>query len=258
MESNNASPDPADQVVQEKPGLVSRILMVFYEPARLFRSLTAKTSWLLPFIVIVILGGIAGHFVRPIMARDQGRVILKNMENYRQYMSAEQYEETMRRIKEGLAEAEENPVKWYHPLVMIGVPFVFLVIISAIGLVAGNFLFGGKVNFWMVMNVVAFAALIGLLGDLVRSAMALSKGSMHVYTGLGLLSFVGDDSFLFYFFRQIDVFSIWRIIVTSIGLGVVYNMKPKKFGYVLFSVWLVFIVAVAILNATILMGGFVY
>lgn len=258
MENNNTSSTPVQQAAHEKPGLVSRILKVFYEPTGLFRSLTAKTNWLLPFIVIVVLGGVAGYYVRPIEAKDQGKVILKNMEKYRQYMTPEQYEETIRRIKEGLAEAEENPLKWYYPLLMIGIPFVFLVIITLIGLVTGNFLFGGKSSFWIVMNVIAYAALIGLLGDLIRSAMVLSKGTMHVYTGLGLLGFVGYDNFLFYLFRQIDIFSIWRIVVTSIGLGVIYNMKPKKFAYVLFSVWLVFISAVAILNATILMGGFVY
>ncbi|MCX6829018.1 MAG: hypothetical protein NT002_07010, partial [candidate division Zixibacteria bacterium] len=55
-------------------------------------------------------------------------------------------------------------------------------------------------------------------------------------------------SFLFYLIRQIDAFTIWRIIVTAIGFGVIYNMKPKRFDYVLFPVWLIFIVLVSLGN----------
>ena len=121
-------------------------------------------------------------------------------------------------------------------------------IISLICIVAGNFLFGGKAGYWIILNVVLFSALIGVAGEIVRGLLMISKDSMYVYTGLGLLKPVDDGTFLHYFFRQIDLFSVWRIVVTSIGLGAIYQMKPKRFGYVLFSIWILFVLLVSVAN----------
>lgn len=43
-------------------------------------------------------------------------------------------------------------------------------------------------------------------------------------------------------------FSIWRILVTAIGLGVIYNMKTSKFAAVLYPLCFIFIMLVAVAN----------
>ena len=246
MEDNVISPTPESAV--QRPGLISRFWRVFVEPAKLFPTLNRKTDWIIPFVVVAVLGGIMGFMTRPIYTRELMPMALQNIEKYRQQMGEEQFNRVKAEIEKGFNEAMANPFKWYYFLIWFLYPLVIFGVISALGLIAGNFLFGGKANFWIIVNVVAYAALVGLLGDLVRSALVLSKDSISVYTGLGLLKPIDDGSFLFYLIRQIDAFTIWRIIVTAIGLGVVYNMKPKKFGYVLLSVWLIFIVLVSLGN----------
>ena len=108
-----------------------------------------------------------------------------------------------------------------------------------------------------MMNVVAFAAMVGLLGDIARFLIAIGKDSVWVYTGLGILKPMDDGSFLFYLLRQVDLFSIWRIIVTCIGLGVLYKMKPTRFAFVLFPIWIVFICIIAFANIYA-SGGIIY
>jgi Yip1 domain len=246
MENNDISPTP--ELAVPRPGLVSRFWRVFAEPAKLFPTLTKKTDWLIPFVIVAVLGGIVGFMTRPIYTRELMPMAIQNLEKYRQQMGEERFNQVKAEVEKGFNEAMANPFKWYYFLIWFLFPLVVFALISALGLVAGNFLFGGKANFWIIVNVVAYAALVGLLGDLVRSALIIGKDSISVYTGLGLLKPIDDGSFLFYLFRQIDAFTIWRIIVTSIGLGVVYNMKPKKFGYVLIPVWLIFIIIVSIGN----------
>ena len=112
---------------------------------------------------------------------------------------------------------------------------------------------GGKAGFWLVFNVIVFTGLIGLAGDVIKSIMILAKDTSYVYLGLGLLKPVNDGSFLFYLFRQIELFSIWRVIATCIGLGAVYNISGKKFGYALVPIWVVFVLLVAVAN--IFTGG---
>jgi len=244
MESTNQSTVES----ATRPGLIARVMTVFTAPTKAFAALTRKTDWIAALVIIAILGGIVGHLTRPIIVRDMLPAAEERLEQYRQYMSQAQYDEAMNRIAQARAEAEVNKFEWYFPLIVLGFPFIVMVIISALGLISGNFIFGGKANFWIIMNAVAFAALIGLFGDIVRGLMMLAKDSAQVFTGLGLLRPVNDGSFIFYLFRQIDIFSIWRIVATAIGLGIVYNMKPKKFAYVLFIVWIILIVLVAVAN----------
>ncbi|MCX6829140.1 MAG: YIP1 family protein [candidate division Zixibacteria bacterium] len=248
MEMENSVVSPTPESAVQRLGLISRFWRVFIEPTKLFPTLNRKTDWLIPFVIVAVLGGIMGFMTRPIYTRELMPMAMQNIEKYRQQMGEEQFNRVKAEVQKGFDEAAANPFKWYYFLIWFLYPLVIFGVISALGLIAGNFLFGGKANFWIIVNVVAYAALVGLLGDIVRTALVLSKDSISVYTGLGLLRPVDDGSFLFYLIRQIDAFTIWRIIVTAIGLGVVYNMKPKKFGYVLLSVWLIFILIVSLGN----------
>ena len=251
MDQENLS--STQPVSQERPGIPSLLISVFTSPSSVFGALTGKTVWIIPFVIIVIIGATiaspGGYFIRPIMSRDLYPTILQNIEQrYKAQLGEEQFNEIKAKMDQDMREKMENPFKWYDILTYSGFPFVISVVIAAICIISGNFLFGGKSNFWIVMNVVVFAALIGVLGDAIRGILVLLKDSIYVYTGLGLLKPTDNGSFLFYLLRQVDLFSVWRIAVTAIGLGAIYNMKPKRFAYVLFSVWIVFIVLVALAN----------
>jgi hypothetical protein len=247
VDSNNQQVDMTTE--SSGPGTVSRIFKVFFEPSKAFTGFAGKFEWIVPLLIIAIVGGILGYQVQPIFIEDRFEILQEKFADNPQVLEY---------IENSMEEARKHEFKWYFPVLALVVPFIFMAVIAALGLVIGNFVFGGKASFWTVMNVIAFAALVGLLGDIIRNVLMIAKNTSYIYTGLGILKPVDDGSFLFYLFRQIDVFSIWRIIVTAIGLGVVYNMKPKKFGYVLFGVWAVFILVVAILNATIFAGGLIY
>ncbi|MEW5925775.1 MAG: hypothetical protein AB1746_17480, partial [Candidatus Zixiibacteriota bacterium] len=223
-----------------------------------FGFLTRKTDWLIPLLIAAVVGSTLGHFIRPIYILDREKVAMERIEKYRDQIPTDRYNQIIENMSEQFAKAKANKYVWYIPLLAIALPFVFFAIITVIGLLTGNFVFGGKAGFWIVMNVVAFASLVGLLGDIVRMVLMLAKDSSYVYTGLGMLKPIDDGSFMYYLFSQIDVFSIWRIAVTCIGLGIIYKMKPSKFAYVLFTVWIIFIAAVALGNSTIFMGGIVY
>jgi len=249
---NNLQPSQVPEQI-ERPGILSRLIMVFSEPSGLFGKLTGKTDWLIPLIIVGLVGGIINYQTRPIYADGMYKTLVEKMETYREQMPAERYNQIMEDMEKKFAEARENPFEWYYPPLWFLIPFIFMAIIAVIGLMTGNFMFGGKANFWIIFNVVAYTALIGLLGDVVRSVMMVAKNSMYVYTGLGMLKPVNDGSFLFYLLRQVDLFSIWRIVVTAIGLGVIYKMKANKFAYILFAIWVIFMALVAVANQFI--GG---
>jgi hypothetical protein len=244
---NNIQPSQVSNRI-ERPGIMSRLLKVFSEPSGLFGNLIGKTDWLIPLIIIGLVGGIINYQTRPLYADGMYKAIVERVESYREQLPEARYNQIVEDMEKQFAEARENSFKWYYPPLWFLLPFIFMAVVAGVGLMTGNFVFGGKANFWIIFNVVAYAALIGLLGDLVRGIMMLAKNSMFVYTGLGILRPANDGSFLFYLLRQIDLFSIWRIVVTAIGLGVIYKMNPKKFAYILFAIWAIFMALVAVAN----------
>ncbi len=251
MENNIQTSQTSEQI--EQPGLISRIMMLFSEPSKLFGTLTGKTAWLIPLIIVGILGTAIYYQTRPIYAEGMEASSMEMLQAFEERMPADRYAQMVEDVTKQFDEARENKFLWYSPLISTGVPLLLWIIIASVGMLSGNFIFGGKAGFWTIVNVVAWAALIGFLGDIVRTIMMVLKDSMFVYTGLGLLTPVNDGSFLYYLFRQIDLFSVWRIIVTGIGLGIVYQMKPKKFVIVLLIIWIIFISLVA--GANMFTGG---
>ena len=195
MDSNNQQAEILAE--SPKPSTVSRIFRVFYEPSSAFKGFTGKLEWIVPLLIIAIVGGILGYYVRPIYTEGMYQSVV---EKYGDNPQVLEY------IDKQFEEARENPFHWYYPPLWLGMSFVIMAIIAGVGMITGNFIFGGKANFWIILNVVAFAAFVGFLGDVIRIAIMLSKDSMFVYTGLGLLKPANDGSFLYYLFRKVDIF----------------------------------------------------
>lgn len=238
---------------KEEVSPFSGLVQIFASPTRLFTSLRNKKAWLLPLILTAVVVMVVGHFTRPIILNDTFPKIREMMEKYKTQMPEERYQETMRDLDEQEKVAKENPFIWYYPLIVLGLILVTYFLIASIGWISGNFLYGGKADFWLLMNVVAFASLLGICGDIIRGVMMVMKDSSYVYTGLGMFKPVNDSSFVFYLLRQIDIFSIWRIVATAIGFAAVYRMKTSRFAIIIFTVWGIFIALIAAAN--IFTGG---
>jgi len=250
MEDQGIPGVPSEPVSGQQRGIYSGILKVFYRPSEIFGKLTGKTDWLVAFILVAFIGGLLSFHTSPIVSKDLKDSMLKRFE---QQMPAEQYEQIRERIESQFDDAIKGTFKWYYPLLYTFPPLIYLFIIAGICMIIGNFAFGGKAGFWIVTNVVSYSGLIALLGSILKSLLIISKQSMYVYTGFALLKPINDGSFVYYLLRGMDFFTIWRIAVIALGLGVVYKMKPKRFAYVLFTVWIVWIIAQAFLNR--LLGG---
>lgn len=230
----------------EKPSVISKVVSVFYRPSALFRAPFGKWEWLIPLIITVVIIFITGIFVFAAVADEQSAVFKERLDNFRNYMTEEQYNEALNNIEEGFSSSKNFQIKWYDPLRTVAAYLVFLLIPALIYMAVGNFILGGRASFWMILNVVAYSTLISVAGNIIRSLMAIGKESLYVFTGLGFLRpMVGDDSFLFYLFRQVDIFTIWKLAAICIGLGVIYRIKAKKFAYFVYPIWILFLLLVA-------------
>jgi hypothetical protein len=70
----------------------------------------------------------------------------------------------------------------------------------------------------------------------------LARKTVYVETGPALF-FPGlepSDS-MYRFLSGLDVFTLWQIVVLSIGLAVAYKVSTAKAGIVLAALWLIFL-----------------
>lgn len=107
-----------------------------------------------------------------------------------------------------------------------------------------NALLGGMATFRQVLAVTAHAQVIGALGAILGAPIMYFQGAFTA-TGpfnLGVLvPMLPADSFLVRFLSAISFFMLWQIVVTAIGLGVLYRRKATGIAIALTAIYLVLI-----------------
>ena len=212
-------------------GLVGRMPRVFYAPGETFASLARKQStadWLVPMIIGSILAVFIAQQIIPIamMASPEMRD-----------MPAEQ-----REMIEKMMGGEEGAVM----VGMVTAPistFVMLFAAAALLLLLVKLL-GGEGTYGQMMAVYAYSSLIGILKAIVVTPLMVSKETMVIQTGLGIL--FSDEllqPFAGRFLSMFELFTVWQAIVASMGLAIVGKIA---FGKALTGVFVVVIVLVAI------------
>ena len=105
-------------------------------------------------------------------------------------------------------------------------------------------LLGGEGTYGQMMAVYAYSSLIGILKAIVVTPLMVSKETMVIQTGLGIL--FSDEllqTFAGRFLSMFELFTVWQAIVASMGLAIVGKIA---FGKALTGVFVVVIVLVAI------------
>lgn len=228
---------------QVRTGVVGRIAGTFFSPGATFASVRASSSWadwVVPWVISAILATAIAQRIAPISMRE-------NVEQQRERiqentsLSEEQRKEALARI-----EKMESRVSSVSKSVSIVTPLISLAmlgLLSGIYLGIANFLFGGTGTYLQVMTAAAYSGLIGLIGGIIQAFLVTARNTTKVSMGPAL--FLPPDMQHTWAYRLaagIDIFTIWYLVVVSIGVGVVSGVAPKKMGWVIFSLWLVFIV----------------
>lgn len=89
----------------------------------------------------------------------------------------------------------------------------------------------------------SWVGLIGALELLVRMPLVMAKGTMNVYTSLAVLMDVSQrKTVLFQLLNAFDVFTIWKIILWSMGMRIVYKFSSSKGYTATISLYLIYLV----------------
>jgi Yip1 domain len=150
------------------------------------------------------------------------------------------------------------------PLKIMGAAatFIFLPIMSlffaAVYWAAFNAILGGTATFKQVLAVVTHSQVIGALGVLIAIPIQLMSTTMSMagpFNLRALAPWLEEGSKLGAFLGSISVFNIWGLIVTAIGLSVLYRRSARNIAIVLIVVFLLFMYALSSVFGSFMGGG---
>jgi len=239
--------ESASTVPQEEKtmGGASKVVNLFFEPARVFESLKVKPTWLVPFIIVALLGMGFYYFAYPMIIAEQ---IAKIEANER--IPADQKEIIIERMRES-----EHPPIWQLGISPAGM-LIYFAVASAVLFFVFNVLLGGDSTFRRVFSVYCYSGLVGIPATIVKLPLTLVKKTADVQTSLALLlSPDVKESFLYKILSSFDIFVIWQVILVSIGIGVLYKYTTKKAFTAVCVLWIIWIFLKSGLSS--LFGGMV-
>jgi hypothetical protein len=229
MEETVQTVQPEEQTM----GGASKVLNTFFEPRRVFESLRIRPTWLVPVIIVALLGMGFFYYTFPYIMKEQVQNIRDN-----DRIPEEQKE----RIIERMGEAEHPPI-WQMAIAPAGT-LISLVIVAAVLFFAFNVLMGGDAGFRRVLSVYCYSSLVAIPAMIVKFPLVMMKGNVNVQTSLALLLSPDDKgSFLYSVLSSFDIFTLWQVILVSVGLGVMYKFSTKKAFTTVVILWVVWILA---------------
>lgn len=216
-------------------GLFKRVEGVFFSPKPTFEGLAAKPAWVDTLIIILVALIAFMVIILPYMQKDQ-LALLKDNAALKERMGEDSFAKMIERT--------EHPSTSYQIIqTFVSTPLFYLAAIllqALVLLVLGRFLSTQGV-YVQVLSALVHASLIDkLLGNAVRLALAVTRGSvMQTSTSLALLfPHMELTSTPYILLTQVDFFQLWMFGVLALGLAAVFKIPAKKALVLSYAVWL--------------------
>jgi len=218
----------------------ARLIGVFFSPTATFQGIAAQPSWLVPVILMTVLGIVTAF-------------VMNQKVDWRDVAS--------KRIEESPRAANLTPEQKEQQLAMSAkvspyVAYVFgtlgpvlaVVIVAGVLLLAYNVISGANAKFGQAMGIVSHAMIVGLIGTVFLILILFLKppGTIDlenpVATNIGAFLPDSTPKALMALAKSIDIFSIWTLLLIAIGFAAVNpkKLQGKSLGIAL-SVWAVYV-----------------
>ncbi len=223
---------------------VQRVTDTFVAPAKTFADVRRNRSWWLPFLILAVFSYLftltaLAHVGAPRLAESAIRNNPAQSEKLQQ-ASPEQRAQTLR------ITATFMQASFYSWPVLL---LLFTLLGALLLWVGFNFMLGGTAAFAGMFAVMMFAWLPGIIRSVLSTAM-LFLGDPEgfnindpVGTNPGFYLGAGSPVFLKSVLSSIDILSIWTLALMAIGGAIVARVKIRSGLILVFTAWLVFVLA---------------
>lgn len=241
MTSTSTVPPPQPEALSQ----VERIIDTFVAPSKTFTDLRRNANWLVPFLLIVLA-------TEALVVVADKKVGFEKMAETGLALQPKQAAKLDQLPPEDRAKQMQTVVKitaitsYLSPAII----FVFLIIVAAVLLATFNFGVGAEVSFNQSVAVVMYASVVGIIKSLL-AMVALAVGSGESFTlqnplASNLSSLVDPNShFLYSIAINVDLFTIWTLALTGIGLSCLTKVKRGTCLGIVFGWWAVWVLGIS-------------
>ena len=215
--------------------LLKRLEGVFFDPKTVFPRLAEKPVWI-DALALVLVALIAFTFVVAPYVQKDNLGMMKDNIALQEKMGEDAYAKM-------IAQTENPSTARRVVQTFVATPLFFLAALllqSLLLLVVGRLL-STQGTYIQVLSVLVHASFVDkLLGNAVRLALALTRGSvMQTSTGLALLfPRLEVTSTLYIVLAQVDLFQLWLFGVLALGLAAVFKISLRKALVLSYGMWL--------------------
>ena len=234
MTTDVPAPTPAP-AAEPKPNSAARIFGVLFSPDETFASIARRPTWAAPLILLVLLslgfGLIAANRI------DWGAPAREAMEQ-RKDVSPEAADRAAK-----MAGAIGKIISYAGPVFLV----IIMLIVSGVLLLAFR-LFGGEGNFLQAWSATLYAYVPSCIKSIIIIAVMLIKGATAI-SPLALVTIVrSNPAFLFdqktnpmafALASNLDLFSIWVMILLVIGFAHLARVSKGKSAAIVVSLYVV-------------------
>lgn len=241
MSDNNGLDLKTEDMAQEKQepklSFFSRVLNVFINPKKAMEDIAVKPTILVPMLLSLAIFALL-NLARVDLFRD---MVIRQLEvQMAENPNIAHQSETilMASVYSGLIVASLSP----------------LVTIFLKGLVSHGItqLCAGKGKLKASISVIAFSYFIMILGEGIRTIIGLLAQNYMVTTSVAsAFPNLEVGTPLYALLGSLDVFAIWYLIVSMIGISIVHKISKTKAAITIFTPWVVlvgFSIVIAIIN----------
>jgi hypothetical protein len=230
-------PDASTQPLNE----IQRVVDTFIAPSKTFTDIRRSASWWLPFVIgFLVTWGLAYAVQTKITWAKVYDNVLK--QSPKQVEQLEQLPADQQAQRKTIGANFTKYIFWCAPVVgIIGVLVMAAVLMATI-----NFGFGGKAKFGQMFALFYYAFLpisIKAILGIVTIFAGLDPDSFNVnnYVGTNLGYYLPPDMSkpLIALATSIDIFTIWTVVLLSIGCAIIGNVKKSQAATAVWGWWAV-------------------
>ncbi len=222
----------------------ARLAGAILSPRETFAAIVAQPKWLGAMAVVTLTIAVAQYGFLSTQVGQDAMVDqqMRQTERWTGNLTQEQIDGIERRA----------PLGKYFAL---GGTIIFVPVISFIvaGILFGvfNALLGGDASYKQVLAINAHAGAVSIVQTIFVVPLNYFRESVSSATNLGVfVQFLDDTNYVARVLGWFDLFIIWNLIVTAIGLGVLYKRKTGPIFWSLMAVYAV----IALVGAALIKG----
>jgi len=225
-----------------KDSSFGRVLSVLFTPGETFESIGERPTWVVPLLVLLLLGGAVGFLVQ--VKTDPEEAVRAQMSKMKVEVPPEQVDKMIR-------DAENRTTGKKLALTAVGVVVSTAVYFLVAFLFWASFrLFGSEIDYLRSLAVtvhgympLAVAALLNLPLMLARDTISFEEATSGgvLLSSLAALAPEDASSVLKAFLNSLDLFSIWAMVLLALGYRIVARVSTAVSAGIVVLLWLIYV-----------------